>query len=265
MDTLPVELITKIAFQACTDGGLTGCSLSLGSRPIRDATHPARFHSVSLASTPGAFAKFLHVYREQRHRVQHVNPRVRHLFLSLLPLEGEPIYRNPRPLLHDAVRAYEEHLQHLRDLGERYGATLCDLVRELAPDLETFTFVRGEWRAVPAVECVFPRLRELTLIDGVPEFVRLEGISGSGPMFPRLERLHTVEYFHARPIDLCQFARHAPLLAHYRCSGMRYTDTATMSSLKLVTGACVPTWISFSCALLIDFLVICHSSPSFRR
>ncbi|RPD66621.1 hypothetical protein L226DRAFT_203736 [Lentinus tigrinus ALCF2SS1-7] len=234
MDSLAVELIAEVAFHACTDGGFTGSSLSVVSRRIRDATHTARFHSVSIASNPEAFAKFLDVYREQRHRTRDVYPRVRHLFLSLLPIEGEPVYRTPRLSLHNAVRAYEEHLRTLRDLGERHGATLCDLVRELAPDLETFAFVRGEWKNVPTVDCVFPRLRELSLIDGVPEFIRLEGVER--PMFPRLERLHTVEYFHARPVDLCQFAHHAPHLVHYRCSGMHYADTATMCSLKLVTG-----------------------------
>ncbi|KAI0723756.1 hypothetical protein C8T65DRAFT_564291 [Cerioporus squamosus] len=234
MDSLPVELVTEIAYLACTDGGLTGCSLSLVSKRTRDAAHPARFHTVSLSSDPEAFAKFLDVYMEQRHRLPDTYPRVRHLFLSLLPIEGEPIYRKPRPSLYNAAHAYEEHFRNLRDLGERHGATVCALMEQLAPGLETFTFIRGEWKNVPSVNCAFPRLRELTLVDGVPEFLRLEDTCQ--PMFPQLERLHLVEFFHGRPVDLCQFAHHASRLAHFRCSGMHYADTATMNSLKLVTG-----------------------------
>ncbi|TFK92243.1 hypothetical protein K466DRAFT_626631 [Polyporus arcularius HHB13444] len=233
MDSLPVELVTEVAFLACTDGGRTGCSLSLVSKRIRNAVYPARFHTVALASDPEAFSKFLDVYREQRHRLPNTNPHVRHLFLSLLPIEGEPIYRRPRPSLHNAIRAYEEHLRNLRDLGERHGAAVCALMQELAPDLETFTFIHGEWQNVPTVDCTFPRLRELTLVDGMPEFLSLD--DSSQPMFPRLERLHAVEFFHARPLNLCQFAQHASHLTHFRCSGMHYVDTLTMGSLRLVT------------------------------
>lgn len=50
MEKCPVELLIKIARFACTDGGYTGCSLSLVSHHIRDATKPARYLSVALTS-----------------------------------------------------------------------------------------------------------------------------------------------------------------------------------------------------------------------
>ena len=237
MDSLPVELIARIAFFACTDGGFTGASLSIVSKRIRDATHYARFLSIFLSS-PEHFAEFLNTYLAQRYRIPDVIPQVRHLFLSLLPIEGEPIYRFPP--LHPPLflREYDRYLHRLGTLGEEYGATVCALVQTLAPTLESFTFVRGEWNHVPQLHCAFPRLRELTLVDGAPEFLRIADVpQGRVPLFPALERLHTVECFYARPVDLRQWAPHAPALTHVRISGVHFRDCSTVWSLKDVSGA----------------------------
>ena len=239
MESLPVELIARIAFFACTDGGFTGASLSIVSKRVRDATHPARFLSVSLSSPPQYFGRFLTAYLAQRKRIPEAVPQVRHLLLSLLPLEGEPLYRFPP--LHPALilGEYDRYLRHLGELGDDYGAAVCYLVKTLAPMLETFTFVRGEWKNVPQMHCDFPRLRELTLVDGAPEFLRIGSVpQGRLPLFPKLERLHTVECFYARAVDLRQWAPHAPALTHIRISGLHFRDCPTVSSLKDVSRAC---------------------------
>ncbi|PIL24425.1 hypothetical protein GSI_14179 [Ganoderma sinense ZZ0214-1] len=238
MESLPVELIARIAFFACTDGGFTGASLSAVSKRIRDATHCTRFRSVFLSSSPERFAQFLTSYLAQRCRIPEVTPQVRHLFLSLLPIEGEPIYRFPP--LHPALilGEYDRYLRHLGDLGDQYGPTVCSLVQTLAPTLETFTFVRGEWKNVPQLHCTFPRLRELTLVDGAPEFLRIADVpQGRVALFPELERMHIVECFYARPVDLRQWAPHAPALTHVRVSGLHFRDSPTVASLKDVSGA----------------------------
>ncbi|KAI1791637.1 hypothetical protein LXA43DRAFT_388004 [Ganoderma leucocontextum] len=238
MDSLPVELISRIAFFACTDGGLTGASLSVVSKRVRDATHSTRFLSISLSSSPEHFSQFLTTYVAQRDRIPEVIPHVRHLFLSLLPIEGEPLYRFPP--LHPALilGEYDRYLRHLGELGDTYGATVHSLVQTLAPTLETFTFVRGEWKNVPQLHCTFPRLRELTLVDGAPEFLRIGEVpQGRVPLFPMLERLHTTECFYARAVDLRQWAPHAPALTHVRISGLHFRDSPTVSSIKDVSGA----------------------------
>nr|VWP00650.1 MFS domain-containing protein [Ganoderma boninense] len=238
MDSLPVELITTIAFFACTDGGFTGASLSAVSKRIRDATHCTRFLSAFLSSSPERFTQFLTSYLAQRYRIPEVMPQVRHLFLSLLPIEGEPIHRFPP--LHPALilGEYDKYLRRLGDLGDQYGPLVCSLIQTLAPTLETFTFVRGEWKNVPQLHCTFPRLRELTLVDGAPEFLRIADVpQGRVPLFPRLERMHIIECFYARPVDLRQWAPHAPALTHVRISGLHFRDSPTVASLKDVSCA----------------------------
>ncbi|EKM49564.1 uncharacterized protein PHACADRAFT_106063, partial [Phanerochaete carnosa HHB-10118-sp] len=50
MDHCPVELWLRFASLACTDGGKTGCSLSLVSRYVRDATKRFRYQSIAIIS-----------------------------------------------------------------------------------------------------------------------------------------------------------------------------------------------------------------------
>ena len=237
MDSLPVELITKIAFLACTDGGRTGSALSAVSKRIRDTSHPARYFTVSLASCPERFDAFINTYESQRSRIPQTTPRVSHLFLSLLPVEGEPMYRVPPLPFEQMFHAYDKYLASLHTLGETYGPTLGRIIRALAPDLETLTFVRGEWKGVGAVHCAFPRLRELTLVDACPEFLRIEDAPPSqAPVFPALARLHTVEHFYARPLDFRLWAPHAPRLTHLRCSGIHHHNSPTAVSLQEISG-----------------------------
>ena len=103
----------------------------------------------------------------------------------------------------------------------------------LAPDLETLAFVRGQWKGVDKLHISFPRLRELTLVDSCPEFLLIEDVPlEQAPIFPALERLHTVEHFYARPMDFRQWAPHAPALTHLRCSGLHYHNSPTAVSLQ---------------------------------
>ena len=240
MDQLPVELITTIAFLACQDGGYTGASLSRVSRRIRDASHSARFYTVSLASCPERFSKFIYAYETQHNRLPDTVPRVRHLFLSLLPIEGEPIYRVPELPFCEVFTAYDQYLALLHHLGQTYGPTLCTLVTLVAPEVETLSVIRGEWKGVPIVPCAFPRLRELTLVDACPEFLSIDDTPVASPRFPALERLHTVEHFYARPLDLRRWAPHAPRLTHVRCSGLHYRRSPTAASLAALAGEPLP-------------------------
>ena len=88
MKTLPAELLSQVAFHACTDGGHTGASLSLVSKHLRDAVHAARFFTVSFTSCPIRVTKFLDSFNVQRARLRDTIPRVRHLLLALVPVDG---------------------------------------------------------------------------------------------------------------------------------------------------------------------------------
>lgn len=101
---LPAELWTKIAGLACTDGGLTGCSLSLVSRYMHSAAQPARYHSVLINGDRDAdmFAS----------RVDKLSPTspIRHLVLYANQVDtgaGEEVFR--RILHHASATLYTLH------------------------------------------------------------------------------------------------------------------------------------------------------------
>ena len=92
MQGLAVELLEEIWTLSCTDGGFTGCSLSLVSKHIRKTSRAARFHSISLTSGTGQqFAKFLQSFHKERAaaaKERSPTPTVRHLCISVADGEG---------------------------------------------------------------------------------------------------------------------------------------------------------------------------------
>ncbi|KZT28813.1 hypothetical protein NEOLEDRAFT_1041506, partial [Neolentinus lepideus HHB14362 ss-1] len=49
MNRCPLEIVAEILCLACTDGGATGCSLSLVSRAMSAVSNPFRFQSIALS------------------------------------------------------------------------------------------------------------------------------------------------------------------------------------------------------------------------
>ena len=87
LEHFPFELLHMIFLEACTDGGGTGCSLSLVSRDVYKVSRAARFHSVSLL-TPSLWKlrRFLEEYNKARDAAMQEAPRgtmpcIRHLCL----------------------------------------------------------------------------------------------------------------------------------------------------------------------------------------
>lgn len=72
-----MEILSHIFLLACTDGGSTGCALSMVSKYIRETSKPHKYHSVALHGQrqTKAFASVL-AHTQSHHR------RVVHLFLS---------------------------------------------------------------------------------------------------------------------------------------------------------------------------------------
>lgn len=93
MEHLALELLEHISTLACTDGGRTGCALSLVSTHIRAASRTARFYSVALTSGSSAqLASFLACFIRTTNNTTvdpalgsslGYTPRVRHLCLTL--------------------------------------------------------------------------------------------------------------------------------------------------------------------------------------
>ena len=195
MESLPVELITRICFLASTDGGFTGCALSLVSHHIHAASRPARFYSVLfngprvLTAVPRLLARLKEEHKETRQG--DVVPRVRHLFVSVLPPKGE------------------SQTMILRV----YRLTVSMLLRAVAPDVETLCITiapstSGDANTPIALDVEFPRLRELT-VSGVLFSAPQLGL----PPFLALRKLHVL-----RGPSLRSWTSLTPSITHLRIS-----------------------------------------------
>ncbi|KAI0820183.1 hypothetical protein BC628DRAFT_921057 [Trametes gibbosa] len=256
MDKLAVELLTLIFFYACTDGGQTGCSLSLVSRRIRDASRPARFYSVSLMTSPTQIEQFLECLQNERARSREMMPRVRHLCLSLFgkgldtsSTRAGPSTPSPSILCAPAgaPTSRAEFLASLQrrtrqwrsaqdNLDEQYGRAIPALIRTIAPDVYTLAFLQAQWRSTSVVRCTFPRLRELTLVGGDPSFLPFAFVSDDRPLYPALKRLHHILAWVGKEVDFMKWAIHAPNVTHLRVSRLDYHPRITVESLDQAIG-----------------------------
>jgi hypothetical protein len=187
MERFPPELLLKIFSLACTDGGPTGCSLSLVSRHIRDVSAPARLHSVALRGLPRMrlFAALL----EQNPK----HARVEHLFLT-----------------DNGGR---------KDLGDNPKAVYTAIITAVGPTLITLAmsllYANVYIEHVVPEGCSMPKLRDLSMASSV-----FSVHEAKAPNLPALRRLH---FFGMSPsntdaplLDLA--AAGAPGVTHMRLS-----------------------------------------------
>ena len=259
MEKLPFELLTIIAFFACTDGGSTGCNLALVSKHIAAAARPARFFSVSIFNSPDKIEQFLSCYQAERARTVEALPRVRHLCLSLFGKGLETNGSNPSPSLGPStsctpaavpppqptsraefLAAMQRRTQQWRSaqdgLDERYNRIVPALIRAIAPDVRTLALVQAQWRCASVVRCAFPSLRELTLVGGDPSFLPLAFAPSSRPLYPALLRLHHILAFVGRDVDFMLWAQHAPNVTHLRVSRLGALPRVTVDTFDQVVG-----------------------------
>ncbi|CDO76436.1 hypothetical protein BN946_scf184781.g13 [Trametes cinnabarina] len=253
MDRLAIELITLVAFYACNDGGKTGCTLSLVSRRIRDASRPARFFSVSLITSPAQIENFLDCLQKERNRSVEMLPRVRHLCISLFGLGpdssptpgGSGTGPGAAPTLPSKPKSRAEFLASLQrrtqswglgqnNLDEQYNRVIPTLIRTVAPDLYTLALIQMQWRSSSIVRCFFPSLRELTIVGGDPRFLPFAFVPKGKPLYPALKRLHHILAWVGKDVDFDQWAIHAPNVTHLRISRIDYQPRTTVGTLEHV-------------------------------
>ncbi len=259
-----MELLTLIAFFACTDGGPTGCTLALVSKRIRAASRPARFYSVALFGSPEKIEQFLTCYEAERARATEALPRVRHLCLSLFgkgldtsggsstppPMASSRAVPGPlsagQPMSRaEFFAAMQRRTQHWRstqdNLDEHYNRVVPTLIRAVAADVKTLALIQAQWRCASVVRCAFPSLRELTVVGGDPTFLPFAFVPSGRPLYPALKRLHHILAFVQKDVDMLNWAKHAPNVTHLRVSRVDYHPRITVDSLNEV--------ISKSCRL----------------
>ncbi|KAM5534450.1 hypothetical protein V8D89_011917 [Ganoderma adspersum] len=237
-----------IFLEACTDGGGTGCSLSLVSRDVYRVSRAARFHSVSLL-TPSLWKlrRFLEEYTKARDAAiqeapRGTVPRIRHLCLlvdlpdffhcdrlDVQPAQWDPQY--PERLLY---RRFRKHLLdnlwgRTQDLPSKELTRIIDVMGRRYRDSAVVTLleqVSGDLYSLCLYQ--FPRLRGTRdqpkpppLCIRVPSFPNLRELwlGGKdeccaplflqGTSFPALKRLHMCA---TSDTDVLHWLSAAPLL-----------------------------------------------------
>lgn len=215
MEKCPVELLVTIARFACTDGGYTGCSLSLVSHYFRDATKPARYHSVALTSSD-RIRRFRMVLQTAE-----TTPVIRHLLISLsLNPDGGDLMRGGghrdwetpdcegpsesviEKTIHTILRAaaptlitlFLDDTIGLRDTIPDHYPHLRDLCVSSIFDSPTYT------DAIAPDNCPFPSLSRLLITSGCHYMVRLGHWRNLARVAPNVVhiRLMDAEYWLAR-------------------------------------------------------------------
>lgn len=168
MDGVPAELWAKIAKLACTDGGFTGCSLSLVSRYMRAVVQPVRFYSVSICGRRRAsiFAQLLETQ----------NPFIRHLRIRFCESQihrrfddMNPPYDNaPEETLACIIRHASATVYTLFWYSVVHNHVYLDILSNLAfPVLRDLSVPCIElWRPL-RVSAPFPSLRRLHIYDSM--------------------------------------------------------------------------------------------------
>ena len=264
MESLAVELLERIFLFACTDGGYTGCSLSLVSKHIREASRGARFHSVSLMeSSTCQLTEFLACFRAERTRAlaQGVTLRVRHLCIS--GCESPEIRFRPKPEEQAPLRVggggmssapcWMNAAMSRMDVGpdqqQAFDDAIASILAIVSPDLCTLSVCHG-WATFAKHFCMpsldagidgasvdFQELEELTLAGMEWNFRTNHGMFGAPTAaLPRLRRLHITDVgATGRYIDLTVWSARAPRLTHLRLTNMGpYSDV--FPQVKSVVG-----------------------------
>jgi hypothetical protein len=184
MNNCPVELILKIFSYACTDGGRTGCALSLVSRWIHAVATPVRFQTVSLTglSQMRLFINALEALPAP--------PRVSHLLLSDNGIADSESEKPDRCAQWETVcgsivsTLCGSLISLMADLRSA-GVTTAGLIRAdsnfpLLQDLSIACTIERLSMTFPPTPPLMPNLRRLHLFSNASEISRIRSfISGS--------------------------------------------------------------------------------------
>ncbi|KZT28812.1 hypothetical protein NEOLEDRAFT_781622 [Neolentinus lepideus HHB14362 ss-1] len=203
MDRCPVEIVSEIISLACTDGGATGCSLSLVSKGMALTSEPFRFQSVALSGLR-QISKFLEMSEGGPGR------KIRHLFLC--DRKAQEAYEAfgyghlglPKP---DGSRlpSREWEKQYISDhkAASLFNALVLPLLQSAADVLETLSIIMFNPRqdhVFSKVLCAatFPVLADFSLRQPYTGGIPFTSASMQGYLpetcikMPRLERLNVV-------------------------------------------------------------------------
>ena len=197
MERCPLELWEKIFALACTDGGFTGCSLSLVSRRVRALVEPFRYHSISLVEYEKflAFASLLKGFP--------MPPTICHLFISVK--------------LPDIAPYTSDHAGRAPFIKELFEEAFLSILTIVASELRSLCVHSPAVSHILALafKLPFPLLTYLMVPCPLNGFC----LKDIGRRLVALERLHVIRCFAVTPLcdSLPQFA---PSVTHVGFSDM---------------------------------------------
>lgn len=204
MFTLPIEIRREICALSCTDGGLTGRSLSLVSHMFHDISVEYKLQSIALFGSTqlDAFLQVLHAHPPHLRRVRNL----------LITGNGKP-----------TEELEGEEFQDDNTFAVISRDTLCQLLEITSPSLQTLTvathmspFIHKEAFCIPTA---LPSLVELTLLGSMnhPSHRKYASFVAGG-----LRRLHVACDIRSplRSKLARSLTRIAPNLTHLRFSNL---------------------------------------------
>ncbi|KAL1938684.1 hypothetical protein VTO73DRAFT_11287 [Trametes versicolor] len=256
LEALPIEILEIIFQFACTDGGRTGCNLSLVSKYIRATSRAYRFHAVSmLAGISIQLDRLLSALKAAQAEARAEGgpmPRVRNLCILLTPALYPPgdlgfkttdldraIRQHQKALVAGVTR--EGHVDHNFRIFKVYYVAFRKLFAAVHADLETLCLFRrcySSYPATPLIPCPrgFPRLREFTFNEDLPPFAPP---TDGTPMYPALKRLHMTLLCEDAEVGFPWWAANAPQLGWLRINTVHRVaefDVRIVSQLAHVLG-----------------------------
>ncbi|KAI9057410.1 hypothetical protein FKP32DRAFT_1358889 [Trametes sanguinea] len=239
MHSLPIKLLEPIFVLACTDGGRTGCALSLTSQHIRAASRTTRFRSVSLVSgSVTQVVRFVASYGLACEQNKDEKPRIRHLCLAAAT-------RVPEDTVTDGEDS-DARPEDRKKMLQQYFRDVMVLIDMVAKDVETLCFINHCSRCqandlhlpatIPAPH--FPLLVELAVVGLRP--VELQATDTSCiPPFPRLRTYHRIVIPSLSPTQTVESLR-AHILDRWKERGApNASDIQVVLIAKRCRGECI--------------------------
>jgi hypothetical protein len=199
--SLPNELWEKIFASAFTDGGQTGCALSLVSKHFRELSERIRLQSVAIYSLTS-----LRAFSMSLTAGAYDNSSIRCLLLM-----------KPRPSNHQDY-GYGEELE--------WDDIYQELIPHITPTLEVLAFIDFNLfpRRLGSDGLQFPRLRDLIMRGSASTLT-------PGPLLPSLQRAHLYGW-----VGLCDIARLSDLTQSIKqlyisLVGLRLSNPETLGAL----------------------------------
>ncbi|GJE98308.1 hypothetical protein PsYK624_145350 [Phanerochaete sordida] len=220
MERCPVELWTKIACLACTDGGYTGCSLSLVSHAMHDVAEPVRYHSVSLDTVDKLLAFSARLTAMDR------PPLIRHLFIAEMHVPRLRI--NSDDSWETFVKQRRQRAAEAKISIARIRNAVHTVVASAADTLYHLNVHS------PPADITFPHLHDLT----IAAIALTDPLATACDRFPSLRRLHVLDLSAGTSSEFCSgLADAAPNITHLRLSGVSQ-DTRISHFLRIILRMC---------------------------